>query len=96
MRRVDVTLEIRSIFSSKIFKLIYKPNNAFVSKVRNMELCLVYEDDPDFFKQNVEGATKIVSAWNTPHRKINSIRSCYSNSQIKNENETVSNLINAL
>jgi hypothetical protein len=55
-----------------------------------MELSLVYEDDPDFFKQNVETSTKIVSAWNTPHRKINSIRSCYSNSMMKNENsETV-------
>lgn len=86
MRRVDSTLEIKSFFASKAFKITYKYNNAFLTKIKNLELRLVYEDDPDFFKQNLEPSTKIISAWNTPHRGIDSIKSCYSTSLIKNEN----------
>ncbi len=90
MRRVDSTLDLRNFFTSKSFKIIYKTTNTFVSQIKNMELCLVYEDDPDFFKQNLESSTKIISAWNTPHRRIDSIKSCYSTSILKNENcETV-------
>ena len=86
MRRVDSTLEIKSFFASKAFKIVYKNNNAFLTKIKNLELRLVYEDDPDFFKQNLETSTKIISAWNTPHRRIDSIKSCYSNSILRNEN----------
>ena len=90
MRRIDSTLETKSLFASKSFKMIYRLNNAFVSKIKNMELYLVYEDEPDFFKQNLETSTKIISAWNTPHRRIDSIKSFYSNTILKNEKfETV-------
>ena len=86
MRRSDSKLEITSLFATKSFKIIHKTCNKFIiSKLRNLELCMVYEDDPDFHKQNLETSTKVISSWNTPHQKIDSLRS-YSNSLLKNEN----------
>lgn len=90
MRRNESRLEIFSLHATKSFKIIHKTCNKFViSKLKELELCMVYEDDPDFHKQNIESSTKILSSWNTPHQKIDSLKS-YSNSLLKNENfETV-------
>lgn len=90
MRREDSNLEISSLFFTKSFKIIHKNCNTFIiSKLRNMELCIVFEDDPDFHKQNLENSSKYITSWNTPHQKIDSLKT-YSNSLFKNENmETV-------